>query len=78
MPGEEKTFSQYFIPYRDFGVGKNANKEAMGPLEFQEGNAVIQGKENRSLKRQKKGRYIGRLEVPILVSKKSTIPFLLV
>lgn len=41
MPGEEKTFSQYFISYRDFGVGKNANKEAMGTLEFQEGNAVI-------------------------------------
>ncbi len=41
MPGEEKTFSQYFMPYRDLGVVKNATKEAMVNLEFQDGNAVI-------------------------------------
>ena len=29
MPGEEKSFSQYFIPYRDLGVVKCATKEAM-------------------------------------------------
>ena len=40
MPGEEKTFSQYFMPYRDLGVVKNATKEAMVNLEF-EGNSVI-------------------------------------
>lgn len=41
MPGEEKTFSQYFMPYRDLGVVKNATKEAMVNLEFQEGKAII-------------------------------------
>ncbi len=40
MPGEEKTFSQYFMPYRDLGVVKNATKEAMVNLEV-EGNNVI-------------------------------------
>lgn len=33
MPGEEKSFSQYFMPYRDLGVVKNATKEAMVNLE---------------------------------------------
>ena len=41
MPGEEKTFSQYFMPYRDLGVVKNATKEAMVNLEFEDGKAVI-------------------------------------
>jgi len=41
MPGEEKTFSQYFMPYRDLGVVKNATKEAMVNLEFQEGSVVV-------------------------------------
>jgi tetratricopeptide (TPR) repeat protein len=40
MPGEEKTFSQYFMPYRDLGVVKNATKEAMVNLEI-EGDKVI-------------------------------------
>ena len=40
MPGEEKTFSQYFMPYRDLGVVKNATKEAMVNLEV-EGDKVI-------------------------------------
>ncbi|MDD2306317.1 MAG: DUF5107 domain-containing protein [Prolixibacteraceae bacterium] len=40
MPGEEKTFSQYFMPYHDLGVVKNATKEAMVNLEV-EGNSVI-------------------------------------
>jgi len=33
MPGEEKTFSQYFMPYRDLGVVKNATREAILNLE---------------------------------------------
>ncbi|MDO9613271.1 MAG: DUF5107 domain-containing protein [Bacteroidota bacterium] len=41
MPGEEKTFSQYFMPYRDLGVVKNATKEAMVNLEFEDGKAII-------------------------------------
>jgi tetratricopeptide (TPR) repeat protein len=41
MPGEEKVFSQYFMPYRDLGVVKNATKEAMVNLEFEDGKATI-------------------------------------
>src|SRR5665647_1259631 len=41
MPGEEKTFSQYFMPYCDLGAVKNATKEAMVNLEFQDGKAII-------------------------------------
>jgi tetratricopeptide (TPR) repeat protein len=41
MPGEEKTFSQYFMPYRDVGVVKNATKEAMVNLVIHDGKAVI-------------------------------------
>lgn len=41
MPGEEKTFSQYFMPYRDLGVVKNANKEAMVNLETGNGKVTI-------------------------------------
>ncbi len=41
MPGEEKTFSQYFMPYRDLGVVKNATKEAMVNLEIENGKVII-------------------------------------
>jgi tetratricopeptide (TPR) repeat protein len=41
MPGEEKTFSQFFMPYRDLGVVKNATKEAMVNLELEEGKVTI-------------------------------------
>lgn len=41
MPGEEKSFNQYFMPYRDLGVIKNATKDAMVNLEIHEGFAVI-------------------------------------
>ncbi len=41
MPGEEKSFSQYFMPYRDLGVVKNATKEAMVNLEIEEGKAIV-------------------------------------
>jgi tetratricopeptide (TPR) repeat protein len=40
MPGEEKSFNQCFMPYRDLGVVKNATKEAMVNLEV-EGDKVI-------------------------------------
>jgi len=41
MPGEEKSFSQYFMPYRDLGVVKNATKEALLNLETENGKAII-------------------------------------
>ena len=41
MPGEEKTFSQYFMPYRDLGVVKNATSEAMVNLECENGKAIV-------------------------------------
>ena len=41
MPGEEKTFSQYFMPYRDLGMVKNATKEAMVNLEFEDKKIII-------------------------------------
>lgn len=41
MPGEEKTFSQYFMSYRDLGVVKNATKEAMVNLEVENGKATV-------------------------------------
>jgi len=40
-PYEEKTFSQYFMPYRDVGMVKNATKEAILNLEIQEEKALI-------------------------------------
>ncbi len=33
QPYEEKTFSQYFMPYRDVGIVKNASKEAVINIE---------------------------------------------
>jgi tetratricopeptide (TPR) repeat protein len=33
MPGEEKTFVQYFLPYRELGVVKNANQDVLLNLE---------------------------------------------
>ena len=41
MPYEERTFNQYFMPYRDLGVVKNATKEAMVNLEFEDGKAIV-------------------------------------
>ncbi|SIT02445.1 Tetratricopeptide repeat-containing protein [Zobellia uliginosa] len=40
-PYEEKSFSQYFMPYQDLGVVKNASKDAMLNLEFEEGKALV-------------------------------------
>ncbi len=39
QPYEEKSFKQYFMPYRDLGVVKNATKEAMLNLE-QKGDKI--------------------------------------
>lgn len=40
-PYEEKTFKQYFMPYKGVGQVKNANRELMVNLEFQENQANI-------------------------------------
>jgi tetratricopeptide (TPR) repeat protein len=39
MPYEEKSFTQYFMPYREIGAVKNANTEAAVSLELTEGTA---------------------------------------
>ena len=41
MPYEERDFKQYFMPYRDLGMVKNATKEAMVNLDLNGGNAVV-------------------------------------
>ena len=41
MPYEEKGFSQYFIPYHDLGVVKNATKEAMLNIGLENGDLVL-------------------------------------
>lgn len=41
MPGEQKDFVQYFMPYRDLGIVKNATKNAMVNLEMIDGKLVV-------------------------------------
>ncbi|WP_343706631.1 DUF5107 domain-containing protein [Flavobacterium sp.] len=41
MPGEQKKFTQYFMPYRDLGIVKNATKNAMVNLESIDNKLVI-------------------------------------
>ncbi|WP_136480751.1 DUF5107 domain-containing protein [Cognatitamlana onchidii] len=41
QPYEEKSFKQYFMPYRDLGIVKNATKEAMLNLEEENGNYTL-------------------------------------
>ncbi len=41
MPGEEKSFSQYFMPYHELGVVKNATKEAMVNLEREDNTVTV-------------------------------------
>lgn len=42
MPYEEKEFTQYFLPYRELGVVKNATKDLLMNIEMQEnGNAFV-------------------------------------
>lgn len=40
-PYEEKSFKQYFMPYYNVGAVKNATKEALLNLEFEDGKAII-------------------------------------
>lgn len=40
-PYEEKTFVQYFMPYKDAGAVKNASTEAVLNLEFEAGRAML-------------------------------------
>jgi hypothetical protein len=42
MPNEEKSFTQYFLPYHELGVVKNATKDVLLNLETQPGFAKIQ------------------------------------
>ena len=41
MPGEEKRFTQVFMPYKDIGPAKNASKDAVVSLEVEDGSARI-------------------------------------
>ena len=41
MPYEEKSFSQYFMPYHSIGAVKNATKDILVNLEFSENTAYI-------------------------------------
>ncbi|UAY56882.1 DUF5107 domain-containing protein [Arachidicoccus terrestris] len=41
MPYESKTFSQYFLPYRELGLIKNASKDILLAVEAQEGQVTI-------------------------------------
>ncbi|WP_295654629.1 DUF5107 domain-containing protein [uncultured Mucilaginibacter sp.] len=42
MPYEEKTFTQYFMPYRELGMVKNATKDILVGMELVEGSLVAQ------------------------------------
>jgi tetratricopeptide (TPR) repeat protein len=41
MPGEYKDFVQYYMPYRDLGVVKNATKNAMVNIEQADGKLIV-------------------------------------
>ncbi len=41
MPGEYRTFSQYFMPYKGVGVVKNATLDAAVGLEVKDGKATV-------------------------------------
>ncbi|RDC57346.1 DUF5107 domain-containing protein [Pedobacter chinensis] len=41
MPGEYKDFVQYYMPYRDLGVVKNASKNAMVNIELADGKLIV-------------------------------------
>ena len=41
MPYESKTFSQYFLPYRELGIVKNATKDLLLALEAQDDQLTI-------------------------------------
>lgn len=61
QPYEEKSFKQYFMPYRDLGVVKNATKEAMVNLEEDNGKFKLKAYttskyKNATIKLQSKGK----------------------
>src|SRR2546428_1728664 len=41
MPGEEKSFTQYFMPYSEVGMVKNATKDAMVNIELKDHKVSI-------------------------------------
>ncbi len=41
MPYEEKRFTQYFMPYRELGIVKNATKDLMMNIEVEGGKALL-------------------------------------
>jgi hypothetical protein len=41
MPNEEKHFTQYFMPYRDLGVIKNASKDILIALDVVDGKVQV-------------------------------------
>ena len=41
QPYEEKTFTQYFLPYRELGVVKNASADILLNLDVENNNAII-------------------------------------
>lgn len=41
QPYEEKAFVQYFMPYQEVGLVKNATKEAVLNIEFEQGMAIV-------------------------------------
>jgi len=41
MPGEEKRFTQVFMPYKEIGGARNANRDAVINLEVEDGTAEI-------------------------------------
>lgn len=41
MPYEEKSFTQYFLPYREVGMVKNASKDVLVGFENEGGNIVV-------------------------------------
>jgi tetratricopeptide (TPR) repeat protein len=41
QPYEEKTFTQYFLPYRELGVVKNASQDLLLNLDIVDGKAIV-------------------------------------
>lgn len=41
MPNEEKSFTQYFLPYRSLGLVKNATKDILVNIEIEDSTAVV-------------------------------------
>jgi tetratricopeptide (TPR) repeat protein len=59
-PHEERTFKQYFMPYKNIGYVKNATSEAMVSLEIEQGIAIIKvyttsDRKNLTIRLEKEG-----------------------